>query len=77
MALGESSVAVVRALSTGVVIDDVGGQVRVRKGKALPPGILVVRQGEATIDIVELSETDSPVNKIVDVLKRREHGTDA
>jgi hypothetical protein len=45
---------------------DAGGQVRVRKDKALPRGILVVRPGEDTIDIVDLSETGGPVNKVFD-----------
>jgi hypothetical protein len=63
-------VHVIRALGVGAVVDDQDGRITVRKERDLPRGMLVVRRGENTLDVIDLADTGNPVDKIIDVLRR-------
>jgi hypothetical protein len=62
-------VHVVRSLSQGVVIEGGKGKVTVRKDNALPRGMIVVRRDDETLDVIDVAESDGPIDKIVNLLQ--------
>lgn len=63
-------IQLVRSLSRGVVIEGRHDKVEIRTDKALPRGIIVVRDGDKTVEIIDANTSASSVDKVTDLLRR-------